>query len=134
MRKKYKEENTKVGIKTPNVLGLKATEAAYQEAGDWFEELMKLLNKNVDRTIDSLKEIDSRYQVMRPEASFLVWVNIEEFEVTNQEFMNELEKNDLYLTNGELYGEEGKGWVRMNIGMPTKALECNLQRFSQVNL
>ncbi|MDN6161869.1 MAG: hypothetical protein L0I79_03755, partial [Atopostipes sp.] len=134
LRKRFKKENSRIGIQSPNVLGLKATEAAYKNGDHWFEKLMILLNKNVYLTIKILKEIDNRFKVMRPEASFLVCVNIEEFGKSNQEFMEILESNKIFVTNGERYGKEGKGWIRINIGMPTEYLEANLKRFSLLDL
>lgn len=132
LRDKFIAENTKIGLQCPNVLGLKATEAAYREAGGWFKELMKLLNTNVNLTIRKLTQIDSRFKVMRPEASFLVWVNIEEFGLSNDTFVKKLEQQNIYVTNGDRYGAEGKGWIRLNVGMPTPALEANLKRFEHL--
>ena len=132
LRKMFEEENSVIGLKCPNVLGLKATEAAYEKAEKWFEELMVLLNKNVDLTVDILSEVDSRFKVMRPEASYLVWVNIEEFGLTNEDFVKKLEDHHIYVTDGDRYGKEGDGWIRLNVGMPTKALLANLERFKKL--
>lgn len=134
LRKKFKEENSIIGVQCPNVLGLKATEAAYRKAGNWFEELMVLLNKNIDLTVNTLEKVDRRFKVMRPEASFLVWVNIEDFGLSDNEFIEKLEESNIYVTSGDRYGEEGEGWIRMNVGMPTEALEANLERFFQLDL
>lgn len=132
LREKFEAANSVIGLKCPNVLGLKATAAAYQKADKWFEELMVLLNNNVNLTIDMLSEADSRFKVMRPEASYLVWVNIEEFGLTNEEFVSKLEDQHIYVTDGDRYGKEGDGWIRLNVGMPTKALLANLERFKKL--
>lgn len=134
LREKFIAENLKIGLQCPNVLGLKATEAAYKKGSRWFKELMEVLNTNVNLTIETLEEIDSRFKVMRPEASFLVWVNIEDFGLSNDAFIEKLEEKNIYVTNGNCYGEEGEGWIRLNVGMPTKALETNLKRFNHLIL
>lgn len=134
LREKFVKEHSKTGMGCPNVLGLKATETAYRKASDWFENLMTLLNENVDLTVNRLTEIDDRFKVMRPEASFLVWVNIEEFGYSTDEFTEILAANNIYVTNGNRYGAEGEGWIRLNIGMPTTALKANLERFAQLKL
>lgn len=134
LKEKFEKEHTKIGIQSPNVLGLRATETAYRKAGDWFKELMIVLNKNVDLTIEALEEADQRFKVMRPEASFLVWVNIKEFSLSNEKFIEKLKMNNVYVTNGEIYGKEGEGWIRINVGMPTRILKEILKRFSELDL
>lgn len=134
LREKFEVAHARVGLNCPNVLGLKATEAAYQKAGQWFNELMLVLNKNVDLAMDRLKDINPAFKVMRPEASFLIWVNIEDFALSNADFMDKLESQDIYVTNGTLYGEEGEGWIRLNVGMPTEALEATLNQFEKLDL
>ena len=134
LRENFESEMGKIGINCPNVLGLKATEAAYTKAEDWFDELMVLLNKNVNKTVEHLERIDSRFKVMRPDSSFLVWVNIKDFNLSNAEFMEKLKEKNIYLTNGNLYGEEGEGYIRINIGMPRHILEANLERFKELEL
>lgn len=134
LRGEFEKEMAKIGVQCPNVLGLKATEAAYRKANSWFKELMVLLNKNVDKTIDTLEKIDSRFKVMKPDASFLVWVNIKDFNQSNKKFMEKLREKNIYVTNGNLYGKKGEGYIRINIGMPTEILEANLERFEQLEL
>lgn len=134
LREKFEAANLEVGLKCPNILGLKATETAYQKAGDWFNELMLLLNKNIDLTIDTLESIDTRFKVMRPEASYLVWVNIADFGLSNKEFVKKLEDQHIYVTDGHRYGKEGDGWIRLNVGMPTRALKASLERFKKLDL
>lgn len=134
LKEAFEKEMAKIGVNCPNVLGLKATEAAYTKAEEWFDELMVLLNNNINKTVEYLEKIDSRFKVMRPDASFLVWVNIKDFNLSNDEFMEKLRDKNIYLTNGNLYGEEGEGYIRINIGMPTDILEANLKRFEALEL
>ena len=42
-----------------------------------------------------------------------------------------MEDNDLYLDEGYLFGEEGKGFERINIACPTECLLKGLERFKK---
>ena len=97
--------------------------------------MMAVLKGNIDYTISFLKDLDQRYKVMKPDASFLVWVNISEFNVGNEVFIKQLEENcQIYVTDGLIYGEKGNGWIRLNVGMPKEELENTLERFKELPL
>lgn len=135
LREQFVSEHTNVGIQVSNVLGMKATEIAYNTCSNWRKEMMAVLKGNIDYTISFLKDLDQRYKVMKPDASFLVWVNISEFNVGNEVFIKQLEENcQIYVTDGLIYGEKGNGWIRLNVGMPKEELENTLERFKELPL
>lgn len=112
---------------------MKATEIAYEKGIEWLSELMNILERNRQLTIDYFKEADERFKIMEPDASFLVWVNIEDFNIPNEEFINILEKEcQLYVTDGNVYGDKGDNWLRINFGMSTDLLEKNLKRLKNL--
>ena len=133
LRESFSKEKMKTGVQVANVLGMKATEIAYEKGIEWLSELMNILERNRQLTINYFKEADERFKIMEPDASFLVWVNIEDFNIPNEEFINILEKEcQLYVTDGNVYGDKGDNWLRINFGMSTDLLEKNLKRLKNL--
>lgn len=129
LRDKFNEEKESAGIQVANVLGMKATEIAYTKAAEWRKEVMAVIAENKDYTIKFLKEADARFNVMEPDASFLVWVNIADFQKSNEEFIQALNDHcQIYITDGLIYGEQGDNWLRFNVGMPKTQLMKTLER------
>ena len=60
---------------------------------------------------------------MRPQASFLVWLDCRGLNLSQAE-LNDLfvNKAGLALNNGEMFGKEGIGYMRLNVGTTRKNL------------
>ena len=122
-------------MQVANVLGMKATEIAYEEGAKWLNGLMEVLETNRNLTIKYLNKADKRFKIMEPDASFLIWINIEKFNLSNEKFMKILEEEcQLYVTDGNIYGDKGDHWLRLNFGMPTDLLEENLKRLENLSI
>ena len=65
----------------------------------------------------------------RPEASYLVWLDCRKLGLTQPE-LNDLMVNKarVALNDGEMFGKEGIGFMRLNVAMPRKELEKVLDR------
>ena len=70
---------------------------------------------------------------IRPEASFLVWLDCRNLGLP-QECLMELfrEKAGVFLSNGAAYGAGGEGFVRINIGCPRSVLQEALVSIKEV--
>ena len=77
LRESFVNENANIGVQVANVLGMKATEIAYEEGAKWLNGLMEVLETNRNLTIKYLNKADKRFKIMEPDASFLIWINIE---------------------------------------------------------
>jgi cystathionine beta-lyase len=109
------------------------TEAAYKHGTNWLSQLIVYLENNVRFVDDYLKKNIPSIKAFIPEASFLVWLDCRELGL-NQKKLNELfvEKAGLALNDGEMFGEEGIGFMRLNIGCPRSILEKALERLKSV--
>ncbi|MDR1783909.1 MAG: PatB family C-S lyase [Dysgonamonadaceae bacterium] len=106
-----------------------ATEAAYTKGVDWMNEMLKYIEGNILFVDDFLKKNIPQIKAVIPEASFLLWLDCRALGL-NQRDLNALfvEKAHLALNDGEMFGREGIGFMRMNIGSPRKILEKALIR------
>lgn len=71
----------------PPVFSLAAQTAAYQHGEAYLEELLKYLSGNIDMAMEYLA--DMPVKCVRPEASFLLWVDCRELDLSTSE-LNEL--------------------------------------------
>ncbi len=73
-----------------------------------------------------------RIRPLRPQASFLVWLDCRglglEHEALNDLFVN---KARLALNDGEMFGIEGRGFMRLNVGCPRDVLQQALTRLEE---
>ncbi|AZR81803.1 PatB family C-S lyase [Thiomicrospira sp. S5] len=118
-----------------NLFGKEAMQAAYSEAGKAYRDtLLVHLQHNIDRLEQTLADCLPAVRVMRPEASFLVWLDFSELFGTKFQSQENLkrwltETAQLGLNDGESFGEVGKGFMRINIAVPTETMDEALKRF-----
>jgi cystathionine beta-lyase len=107
------------------------TEAAYTQGTNWLNQLIAYLENNI-RFVDTYLQANiPQIKVFIPEASFLVWLDCRELGL-NQKELNNLfvEKAGLALNDGEMFGKEGIGFMRLNVGCPRAILKKALDRLS----
>jgi cystathionine beta-lyase len=112
-----------------------ATQAAYSQGLEWKKQMLDYVEKNILFVDNYLKENIPPIKAIIPEASFLVWLDCRELRL-NQKELNELfvDKAGLALNDGAMFGKEGTGFMRMNVGCPRAILERALDKLkNQIN-
>jgi cystathionine beta-lyase len=101
-----------------------ATEAAYTHGAEWKNQLLACIEDNIRFVDNYLKKHIPQIKAIIPEASFLVWLDCRELGMSSKK-LNDLfvKKAKLALNNGEMFGKEGAGFMRMNIGCSRAILE-----------
>lgn len=96
-----------------------ATQAAYDHGEDWLKEVKDYIWKNITFTDEYLKENIPQIKVMKPQASFLVWLDCRDLKLSQNDLVS-LFINDakLALNDGVMFGRGGEGYMRMNVGTP----------------
>ncbi|MBQ9840984.1 MAG: pyridoxal phosphate-dependent aminotransferase [Erysipelotrichaceae bacterium] len=112
-----------------NTFAYKTCEIVYTECRDWFEELMEVLHENKKLVEDFIAEHLPMIKVYPLEGTYLMWLDCRALGLSNEELENLMLKNDLYLDEGYLFGEEGSGFERWNIACPKQELLSGLERF-----
>ncbi|MFJ7725336.1 MalY/PatB family protein [Neobacillus sp. NPDC097160] len=116
-------------ISSPNAFGIIAAESAYRYGEEWLEQLIDYLQGNVDFVIHYFQENIPHIKVIRPESTFLVWLDCRELGLKPKEldeFM--LNKAGVAMNEGYIFGVDGEGFMRMNIGCPRSILEKCLRQ------
>lgn len=112
------------------IFGYTASTAAYSKEGrEWLDQLIDYLQGNIDYVLGFIKEFMPKLRVMRPEASFLVWINFSGLNMSDKQTKDFLvNQAGLGLNHGPTFGPGGEGFQRLNIGCPRSVLEEAMQK------
>ncbi|GHS92639.1 aminotransferase [Bacteroidia bacterium] len=105
-----------------------ATEAAYKHGEEWMKQMLSYIEENISFTENYIRENIPGIKVIRPEASFLIWLDCRNLELSQKELVSLfINKAGLALNDGEMFGTGGKGFMRMNVGCSRLILEKALE-------
>jgi cystathionine beta-lyase len=115
-----------------NIFGAVALEAAYKYGADWLDQLLDYLWENYLLLEEFFKIKLPRVKVMKPEATFLVWLDFRDYGMANKELHQfVMNKAGVALNDGGRFGEEGDGWLRLNIGCTRETLQKALAQLEK---
>ena len=106
--------------------------AAYSHGTEWLDQVIAYIQGNIDYTEHYLKEQVPTIKMIRPQASYLIFLDCRELGL-NREELNRLFVEDahLALNEGTTFGKEGEGFMRLNIACPRATLEQALKQLTQ---
>ena len=112
-----------------NPFGVEALIAAYNDGGEWLEELKHYLFANYNYLRAYFDEYLPKFPLMALEGTYLVWVDCSALKQSSEEIVKTLlEKEKLRVNGGSLYGDAGEGFIRINIACPRQRLMDGLER------
>lgn len=115
-----------------SVFGPLALEVAYNECDYYADQLVEYLEGNVNLMLKFFKERIPKIKMIKPEATYLMWLDCRELGMKQDELVNfMLEKAKIAMNNGETFGALGRGFMRMNIGCRRVVLEEALTRIEK---
>lgn len=124
IRNKFKEEVHKSGYSQLNTMGLVACQTAYEQGGQWLDELKEYLVGNVELIRTFLAERLPQIKLVEPEGTYLLWLDFKNLNLSQEELDDLIvNKANLWLSTGTTFGNEGKGFQRINIACPKATLK-----------
>lgn len=106
-----------------DIFAYTATQAAYEKGGEWLSELKEYIEGNIEFVDTYLKENIPQIKTIIPQASFLVWLDCRELKLSQSDLVSLfVDKAALALNDGAMFGKEGTGYMRLNIGSPRSVL------------
>ncbi|MDE5662126.1 MAG: pyridoxal phosphate-dependent aminotransferase [Muribaculaceae bacterium] len=112
----------------PVLISTIGAEAAYNNGEAWLDQMLAYVEENIDFVTDFCNRNIPGLKVIRPEASFLLWLDFRELHMCHREIMDLLlDKAHLALNDGTMFGEQGSGFARLNVGTPRCVLANALQ-------
>lgn len=104
--------------------------AAYTPQGEeWRQEMLRYVEGNIEFAEQFCAENIPGVKALRPEASFLIWLDCRGLGLEQPELVRLfVEKAKLALNDGTMFGQEGKGFMRLNIAAPRSVIKQALQQ------
>lgn len=130
IRRKFLLELDREGYCEPNVIGLEAAAAAYRDGGEWLDQVLDYIWKNILFAEKYIGENCPKIKVCRPEGTYLLWLDFSAFTELSDSRINGLIVNraKVWLDRGTMFGKEGGKFQRINCATPRKILESALER------
>lgn len=112
-----------------NSLGMIACEAAYRHGAAWVDEMVAYVRANHLHLASGMQVLGEKIRVIPADALYLAWLDCRGLGMDAAElekFM--LTAARVEMINGLVFGEEGRGYMRMNLGCPRSTVEMAIQR------
>ena len=113
-----------------NLFAYEVMRSAYEDGDEWLEQALNYIEANIDLTISFLEEHLPDIKIMRPEASYLIWLDCSAYAQDNQKLYDKLRDAKVELNAGVKYGAEGHLKMRLNVACPEALLREGLNRVS----
>jgi cystathionine beta-lyase len=108
-----------------------ATVAAFRKGESWRRQLIAYLEDNIRFVEDYCKKNIPQIHPVRPQASFLVWLNCRQLHLDHNQLLDLfIDKAHLALNDGEMFGPGGEGFMRLNIGTPRELVKQALDQLA----
>lgn len=119
----------KDGLFSCSILGMEATISAYQTGDGWLKELNAYLDETITFTKKFLQENIPEVELIESEATYLLWLDISGLGIS----MSRLQEALIYvgkvaIMDGEVYGQLGANFLRLNVGCPRAKVKEGLER------
>ncbi|MBC1474403.1 aminotransferase class I/II-fold pyridoxal phosphate-dependent enzyme [Listeria grandensis] len=111
-----------------NTLGKIALNAAYSGSADWVDNLNDYIISNYNYVKSEVARHCPSIIVTNLEATYLMWLNCRALNVEEEALYEALLENKVDVQIGSDFGEEGIGFIRINIACPKKILKIGLSR------
>lgn len=111
-----------------NLFAYTVMQSAYEQSGEWLEQVLAYIENNIEITIDFLAGHLPDIKVMRPEASYLIWLDCSAYAQDDQALYDKLRAAKVELNSGIKYGSEGHLKMRINVACPETLLREGLNR------
>ncbi len=132
--RKYNQVLEATGAGMGNIFGFEAVKAAYTPNGEhWLEEAMEYIKGNAKLVENFIGTNLPKMKVSELQGTYLVWLDFRAFGL-DDESINDLlvNKAEVGLNKGNVFGEQGKCFQRMNIACPRSNVKEALERIYSV--
>ncbi len=116
---------------SPTMFATIGAEVAYTHGEEWLNQMLAYIEETIDVVNKFLIENVPQIKMFRPQASFLLWLDCRDLNLSQTQLVNLfVDKARLALNDGTMFGKEGEGFMRLNIGSPRKVIVEALQRLA----
>jgi cystathionine beta-lyase len=129
LRAQFEKTLRSNGLFGIGVLGIVATEAAYNHGEEWLEQALDYIEGNFRYLDEYVRENIPQIHVIPPEGTYLVWLDCRRLGLGKWDLKRlMLNEARVYLDEGFVFGPEGEGFERINIACPRSIVVEALER------
>ncbi len=129
LRKQYSEYLTRSELDTAHLFATTAVAVAYNEGDEWLAQMLQYVEENIAFLDKYLKENMPKISFIRPQASYLVFLDARELGMPQERLVEFfLKEAKVAMNDGTMFGQEGVGFMRMNLGCPRATLQQALEQ------
>ena len=124
LRKILEERIEAMHLGYSNIFGLAALNAAYKNGDAWLNELLPYLQKNINYVCNFFKTNTPKIMPIMPQGTYLLWIDCSALFNKHSDIRSFfIQKANLGLSDGLLFGKSGHGFQRMNIAAPLSTIK-----------
>ena len=128
---RFKKIAHKREIHSVNFFGYISTKAAYENGALFVEQLKDYIMSNILFIKKYLEENNLKIDFQIPEATYLIWLNFIQTNLSHEEIKELLlRKSKIALNDGVSFGNNGNKYFMLNAALSKKALEIALNQLS----
>ncbi|WP_372972496.1 MalY/PatB family protein [Marinobacter sp.] len=112
-----------------NPFSVTAFEAGYRHGGEWLAEMMDYVRGNRDFVLGFVEQRLPEIKVTDPEGTYLLWLDCRGLGLDDsglKRFM--VEQAGVGMNSGITFGEQGSGFMRLNLGSPLAVIRGALEQ------
>jgi cystathionine beta-lyase len=114
-----------------NILGLEATRAAWLHGQPWLDAARAYLRANRELVAGAVAASLPGVKHHPPEATYLAWLDCRELRLEPSPFRFFLERAQVALSDGAVFGKPGEGFVRLNFASSRRIVSEALERMAK---
>jgi len=132
LRKRFLRAMKRTGYSQPNLMGMIACQAAYDDGAPWLDALLLYLQKNIEFARETIKNDFPGVNLIQPQGTYLLWLDFSALGLSEEELRVIIEKVcGLWFDHGTMFGPEGEGFQRINIACPRVILKEAFDRLKR---
>lgn len=124
LRAQFEAVRNDLSLEGSNIFGIAGFIAAYQSGEEWLDQLLVYLQGNVEFLQNYFETFIPRLRLNVPEGTYLAWLDCRALGLDDAGLRAWMYKRARVAMNeGHTFGEQGRGFVRLNFACPRATLQ-----------
>ncbi len=132
VRQKFLDKTVGYMLTDGNIFAFQTTVVAYEQGEEWLNQLLAYVQGNIDFLTQYIDQHLPKVKYLVPQASYLVFLDFRLLGLSQKELVSFCtNKAHLALVDGSVFGEEGKGFMRINLASPRSIIQKALEQLKE---
>ncbi|TQQ84515.1 putative C-S lyase [Peptacetobacter hominis] len=116
-------------VNSAAIMGMIATMSAYEKCDYYIDELVSYTESNMILLKEFFETEFPSISFKMPQSTYLAWIDMRKTGLSSEEIQKLLViDGKIGIMSGDVYGENGTGFLRMNLGCPRKKLLDGIEK------